>query len=78
MVVPRGITRRDAAKLFGLSLSGFDKARREGRIPFATLPGNRYDMRLLNEAMDRMSGISATTTSLSPLEQWMKNNDHPA
>jgi hypothetical protein len=69
-ITPRGISRRDAAKLFGLSLSGFDKAVREGKIPFATLPGNKYDMRLLNEAMDRMSGISPATVPLTELQQW--------
>jgi len=72
-IAPRGITRRQAAIFFGLSLSGFDKARREGKIPLPTLPGKRYDMQLLQVAMNTMSGISPSTAPLSLLEQWKAN-----
>ena len=69
-ITRRGLTRTQAAEFFGLSLSGFDKARREGKIPPPTLPGGRYDMQLLNEHMDRVSGIQAKAVPLAPLEQW--------
>jgi hypothetical protein len=68
----RGATRRQAAALHDLSLSGFDKARREGKIPGPTLPGRRYDLQLLHANMNRLSGISTTGNGglSSPLEHW--------
>jgi hypothetical protein len=79
-ITPRGATRKQAAALFCLSLSGFDKARREGKIPGPTLPGRRYDLQLLQVAMNRMSGISTTESGAvpSPLEQWRANRAHSA
>jgi hypothetical protein len=46
-LAPRGVTANQAAALYGLSVSGFYKARREGAIPGPTLPGRRYDLHLL-------------------------------
>ena len=60
-----------AAAFFGLCPSAFDKFRREGKIPPPTLPGKRYDLRLLQATMDRLSGMS-TEGDLSPLEAWRK------
>jgi hypothetical protein len=56
-ILPRGLMRSEAAALAGLSPSGFDKARRDGRYPDATLPGGRYDRKLIENAMDRASGL---------------------
>jgi excisionase family DNA binding protein len=67
----RGMTCKEAAELYGLPLSTFYKARREGRIPGPTLPGRRYDRRLLEINMDKQSGI-CQVASLSPLEEWRK------
>ena len=68
--IPRGLTRRQAANVYGLSLSGFDKARREGKIPAPTLPGRRFDRRLLDASMDRLSGISSQGDAETPLMAW--------
>jgi hypothetical protein len=77
-IAPRGLTAKQAAKdLYGISLSGFYKERREGRIPGPTLPGGRYDRKLLEAEMDRQSGITNTRT-LSPLEQWKANRARSA
>jgi hypothetical protein len=65
----RGLTQKQAAAIAGLSVSSFKKARREGKYPRPTLPGKRYDRRLLEAAMDRLSGIEATGGS-TPLEKW--------
>jgi excisionase family DNA binding protein len=65
------MTCKEAAKLYGLPLSTFYKARCEGKIPGPTLPGRRYDRRLLEINMDEQSGI-AQTESLSPLDDWRK------
>jgi hypothetical protein len=39
----RGMTGKETASLRGLSMSAFQKARREGRIPGPPLPGKPYD-----------------------------------
>jgi len=78
-ITPRGLTRKQAAIFFGLSLSGFDKARREGKIPLPTLPGKRYDMQLLQAAMNTMSGISAASTPLTDeYERWRQSRARPS
>jgi hypothetical protein len=66
----RGLDRREAAAFVGLSPTAFDKARRENRYPPPTLPGGRYDRRLLNTTMDRLSGLR--DESISPLDGWRK------
>jgi hypothetical protein len=69
-ITPRGLTRNEAADVAGVSVSSFDKARKEGKFPGPTLPGKRYDLVLLHAAMDRLSGISTSGDALSPLEMW--------
>jgi hypothetical protein len=56
-IARRGLSRLEVAALTGLSPTGFDKARREGKYPGPTLPGGRYDRSLLEKTMDRMSGL---------------------
>ena len=75
-IIPRGLTRREAADLFGISLSTFQKARNEGRIPPPTLPGGRYDLALLQIAADRMSGIDSAAKNDSPLKGWQRKRNH--
>ena len=65
----RGLTAEEAAALYGLSLSSFYKARREGKIPGPTLPGGRYDRVLLEQVMDRLSGVDRQSTPM-PLDEW--------
>ncbi len=67
-IAVRGLTHEQAAAFAGLSIATFDKARREGKYPRATLPGRRYDLALLQAAMDRLSGVS--TRAISPLDAW--------
>ncbi len=61
-IPPRGVSRAQAAAYVGRSPSGFGEARRQGIYPNPTLPGGRYDLRLLDEAMDRLSGIRAESS----------------
>jgi hypothetical protein len=71
---PRGLCRVEAAAYFGLSPSAFDKARREGKIPGPTLPGGRYDFLLLEQHMNKVSGIRPDPAPSSPLEEWKKRH----
>jgi len=66
---PRGMTRKEAAAFVGLSPSAFDAARARGEYPGPTLAGKRYDKKLLDGALDRLSGIGATTTA-DNLDTW--------
>jgi hypothetical protein len=68
-ICPRGLTCKEAAVIAGIGVATFKKAQREGKYPGATLPGQRIDARLLEKAMNALSGI--TTGELrSPLDQW--------
>jgi hypothetical protein len=69
-IVPRGLSRHEAATLTGLSPSAFDKARREAKYPGPTLPGGRYDRILIEKAMNNFSGIDESDTPLSALDAW--------
>ena len=73
-ITPRGLSRNEAAGFAGVSVSSFDKARREGKFPNPTLPGKRFDLRLLQAAMDLLSGISTGDEALSPLDEWIAKN----
>jgi hypothetical protein len=72
-VTNRGMSSKQAANFYGLSMSSFQKAKRDGKIPKPTLPGGRYDRRLLEMEMDRLSGISESEP-LSPLDEWRKRH----
>ena len=69
-ITPRGLSRNEAAAFAGVSVSSFDKARRERKFPNPTLPGKRYDLHLLQAAMDKMSGISTSDSPLDSLTLW--------
>jgi hypothetical protein len=69
-LVPRGLTREAAAAFVGLSPSAFDKARMQGKYPAPTLPGNRYDRLLLEQAMNALSGITSECEAANPLDTW--------
>lgn len=58
MVERRGITRKQAADFFGISPSTLSKYVREGKIPPPSLPGRRYDILVLQNVANTMSGIS--------------------
>jgi hypothetical protein len=69
-LAPRGLTREVAAAYAGLSPAAFDKARLEQKYPAPTLPGGRYDLTLLQVAMNRLSGILTDNEAASPLDAW--------
>jgi hypothetical protein len=70
-ITARGMTGKEAAQFYGLSPSAFYKARKEGRIPRPTLPGRRYDRVLLENEMNRLSGINDAAPT-NPLDEWRR------
>jgi hypothetical protein len=71
-LIPRGLTRKEAAAYFRLSPSAFGNAVRDGFLPGPTLPGKRYDRMLLDRAMNKLSGITEHIEPLSSLDDWKK------
>lgn len=65
----RGLTKGEAAAYVGVCPATFDKAVKDGRYPAASLPGHRWDRRALDAAMDRLSGLGATS---DPYGDWRK------
>jgi hypothetical protein len=68
----RGMSGKEAAKLYGLSVSALRKARQQGKIPGPTLPGKRYDRVLLERHMNKLSGIVEDIST--PLDDWRKHH----
>jgi hypothetical protein len=68
-ISPRELSCKQAAVIAGIGVATFRKAQREGKYPGATLPGQRIDARLLEKAMDALSGIT-TGEGTSPLDRW--------
>ena len=73
-ITPRGLSRCQAAALTGLSPSGYDKARREGKYPGPTLPGGRYDRDLIEKAMNALSDLVDSEKPDSALDAWRKRS----
>jgi hypothetical protein len=69
-LAPRGLTREAAAAYVGLSPAAFNKARLEQKYPGPPLPGRRYDLTLLNDVMNRLSGIEGESEVTNPLDAW--------
>jgi hypothetical protein len=61
----RGLTKVEATAYAGLCAASFDKARKEGKYPGPSLPSMRWDRRALDAAMDRLSGLGATSDAYS-------------
>ena len=59
----RGLPAKEAAEFCGVALSTFRKYVRQGIIPAATLPGNRWDRKRLEKWMDEQSSIMGSNSS---------------
>ncbi len=65
----RGLTKSEAAAHCGLSCSGFDAWRKLGRVPGPMEGTHRWDIKALDDALDRLSGIKATIGE-RPYDRW--------
>ena len=74
VTIPRCLTVTDAAAYAGCkTVSAFRDWVRRGIMP-GPLPGtHRYDRKAIDAALDRLSGLSATMTELSPYEAWKQH-----
>ena len=74
-LAPRGLTIAQAAALAGLGEASFAAARARGEYPNPTLPGGRVDRVLLEQAMDRLSGILTEREVTDPLAAWVSRRN---
>lgn len=74
-LTPRGLTISQAAALAGLREAAFATARARGDYPNPTLPGGRIDRMLMEQAMDRLSGILTEAEVVDPLNRWLEGRD---
>lgn len=71
-LAPRGLTVSQAAALAGLREAAFATARARGDYPNPTLPGGRIDRMLMEQAMDRLSGLLTESEVADPLGNWLQ------
>lgn len=81
-ITPRGLSIEDAAAYVGLTIKAYREAVRRKLYPGPMCDPrtgratNRYDLRAIDLAMDRMSGIEADGVSRqSAYEKWLAEND---
>lgn len=77
-IAPRLLTKEQAAHYCGLSPSGLDAWVRAGIVPGPIAGTKRYDLRAIDAALDRHSGIKAEAASIpeDPLEKWLRESGH--
>jgi predicted DNA-binding transcriptional regulator AlpA len=68
-VLPRLLNRKQAATYCSLSVQGFDRWVRLGRLPGPIDGTTRWDLKAIDTALDSASGLSISASS-SPLDQW--------
>lgn len=65
----RLLSREQAADYCGVAPETFDSYRRQGILPAPLSGTKRWDRRLIDEYLDRRSGISKSS-EISPLDTW--------
>ena len=81
-ILPRLLTKSQAAQYLGLTPRGFDRWRKDGRIPNA-LPGtSRWDRTAIDASIDALSQLGSLRAApmppqpeVDPLEEWRKKRD---
>lgn len=66
----RGITLEEAAEYTGLSPSGYRDWVRKGLLPGPWPGTRRYDRKAIDVALDRLSGLSTSSTGASAYDDW--------
>jgi predicted DNA-binding transcriptional regulator AlpA len=72
----RLLSRREAAAYCGLSKSGFSRWIKSGLLPPALPHTTRWDIKSIDIALDRLSGILAKNETGSALDDWRAKRAH--
>jgi hypothetical protein len=72
MIEPRGVTIETAAHYVGLDISGYRAGVRRGIFPAPMKGTKRYDLRAIDRALDKLSGLACEVPppALSPYDAW--------
>lgn len=72
----RGLTKQEAADYCGCNtLSAFDRWIQKGLIPRAMPRTSRWDLKALDAALDRASGlVTESASELTPYQRWKAEN----
>jgi|SaaInlStandDraft_5_1057022.scaffolds.fasta_scaffold47180_1 hypothetical protein len=70
---PRLLSRQHAATYCGVSLETFDDYRRRGIVPDPVDGTARWDIKLIDQWLDRASGI--VSDMATPLDEWRTQRD---
>lgn len=73
-MLPRMLTREEAAAYCGLSPEGLTDWMRRGLVPKPIAGTHRIDRKALDAALDKLSGIEPERKS-SALEEWKRQRD---
>jgi hypothetical protein len=74
LIKPRGLTEAEAAEYVGLTIRSLRIALREGQYSPPSLPRGRFDRKLLEQEMDRHSGLSNSQPE-DALAAWERRRD---
>ncbi len=72
-LAPYLLTRQQAAAYRAITSDTFDDYRRRGIVPDPISGTNRWDRKLIDQWLDRASGIASKTNS--PLDEWRAGRD---
>lgn len=76
-LLPRLLTREQAAAYCNLSLSSFSQWIRLGRLPGPLVGTARWDIRAIDVFLDKASGVVPKEAAANALDQWLgKKNAH--
>jgi hypothetical protein len=74
-IVPRLLTRRQAAAYCGLSVRSFSEWVIAGKMP-GPIPGtNHWDWRAINAVLDKASGLEKSATQEDAFDTWKRGRD---
>ncbi|GEO18068.1 hypothetical protein MAE02_57640 [Microvirga aerophila] len=69
-LLPRCLSRADAALYCGLTPEGFDAWVRRGIVPSPISGTQRWDRKAIDVALDRASGLESAQDEDDPFERW--------
>ena len=74
-LIPRGLTRQQAAAYCGISPSAFDRWVSVGIMPRAAPGTHRWDRHALDHAWDRLSGLETKGSADTAVDDWFAEYD---
>ena len=74
-IVPRLLTRSQAAAYCSLSVRSFSEWVRAGKMPAPIAGTGRWDWRAIDAALDKASGLEKSATQEDAFDTWKRGRD---